>query len=172
MHKISGMQGDEEGVVEEFFMGNSNDTNIAEAVPAIDLQHVDAPSGSAISQRNYVLHVPNEDWNDFLIEVRASILRKIRKRLGNIVSHGFPWHELLLGFAPLFLGASLGAISGNLKFTLNLEGIFFYIIFPMVFVGLLVSYFFVRKIKNINIGTEIKSIIEDVPNPEDTTRRN
>src|SRR5678815_2568151 len=92
------------------------------AVPTADVTAPGINTGPVIHQ-SYPLKRPEEDANEILIQVRGSILRRIRLKLGAIAKHGrFPWPEALLGLATLAFGGTLGAWASALPWAVVEKG--------------------------------------------------
>src|SRR5712692_5290350 len=81
-------------------------------VPAADVTAPPVDAGSIVHQ-SYPLRQPEEDANEILVKVRGTTLRRVRKRLSTLLLGRFPWSEVLLGVATLFLGASFGALGSS-----------------------------------------------------------
>ena len=81
-------------------------------VPAADFTAPPVDYGSVVHQ-SFPLRQPEEDANEIIIQVRGTILRRVRKRLSVLLTPKFPWPEVLLGLATLFLGGTSSVDTQN-----------------------------------------------------------
>ena len=134
------------------------------SLPAAD---VTAP---ATTQEN-LLHVaypvkkPEEEHAEFIIEVRASTLTRVRRKLTRLPAGRFPWPELLLGVSTAALGASLGAIPAGIDIKKPI-GLFYFFALPVLCTGTGVAYFMLRRIPIVDGSKIANEILEDLPDPE------
>ena len=79
----------------------------------------------------------------------ATIALSDVRRIGDICEKmkkvKFPYGELLLGGASLFIGATLGALAGGIPYTLVWKSVLFYTVFPVLGIGCLLGYFFYKS---------------------------
>src|SRR5260221_12310541 len=105
--------------------------------PAADVTAPPIGAGQIVS-KSYPLRQSEEEANEIVVSVRGTTLRRVRKRLSTLVSDSFPWSEVLLGAATLFLGASLGAYGSDVPWATidngvagaNPRAILFYAVLP------------------------------------------
>ena len=118
-----------------------------------------APMGSAnaIVQQSFPVRQPEQDINEFIIQVRASTLIRSRRHLERIRTNKLPWHEILLALSSLSWGAVLGAIPANIPLGVW-KWYFFFVFLPVVGVGTAVAYFFKRR----EAGPEASAVAGEV----------
>ncbi len=116
----------------------------ASSLPMADAK-MNPANGPGVTPYYYQVKQPEEDLNDFIIEVRASKLRNIRKKISQLANSSFPWHELLLGISTTALGAFFSGLLSNISL-LSLQGKFVFILCPVIAMGAGVGYFFKRYV--------------------------
>ena len=72
-------------------------------------------SGNATTTLMYPIKQPEEYVNDFMINLRASDIRKVRKYCEDAKKSSFPWSELLLAISTTCIGCFLGALASNVE---------------------------------------------------------
>lgn len=118
----------------------------------------------------YPVKIPKQYTDDFLVEIRASDLRKVRKCCEKAKNNKFSINELVLSIAGITIGAVISAIVGKIPLNENsLASIFSYNICPMLSVGLLVYYFKSRKENMQNINDLVEKIEEYIIDPDNET---
>jgi hypothetical protein len=147
----------------------------AQSIPAADVQLKGDASEVLTSTRTYPVKQPNEDANDFMIEIRASVLNRIRGELDSAKDEKFQWHEVCLALSTAFCGATLGGLGGALPLVVNgtasRTGVLFYIVFPVLSVFFGVFYYFKRREDNICASKLAAAMLKQLPDPLDTTER-
>ncbi len=138
----------------------------AQPVPAADVTVPPADGGSVVHQA-YPLKQPEEEASEFIVQVRASTLRRTRRRLGSLVVVKFPWPEVLLGLATLCTGGALGAIASNVEWNCWKAKIF-YLILPIIAVGAGVAYVMLRHLVPQAASSVAQDVLEDLPDPDRT----
>jgi hypothetical protein len=109
--------------------------------------------------------VPDEDVNDFVVEVRASVLRRVRKQLKAIASFRPGWADVALALCGVALGGVLGAIAGAVEFA-GFRGALFYVVCPSVLVGSGIAYLFLRRLAGQKMPAQLADgILADIPDP-------
>ena len=101
----------------------------AEKATAV-LKEPEDEKGAAVWESN-PLKLPEEDWNDFRVGVRASVLKWCRQKLQDIQVRGFPWGEVLLGVATLTAGAVISAVIADVSLN-SKRGVWFFVILPPI----------------------------------------
>jgi len=136
------------------------------SLPAAD---VTAPDTTQENLRHvaYPLRKPEEEHAEFIIEVRASVLARVRRKLTELAKAEFPWPEFLLGISTAALGASLGAIPAGIDIKKPI-GLVYFIAFPVICTGTGVAYFMLRRNSIVDASRVAKEILEDLPDPEKT----
>jgi len=116
----------------------------------------------------YPVRKPEEDLNDFKIQIRASTLRRCRFKLAQLSHSAFPWYEVLLGISTLSGGAFLGSLTSDNLPAKGFLAIFFNTILPIITVASFVAYVLLRH-STLKDSSEIgKEVLADLPNPEKT----
>lgn len=138
----------------------------AEPLPVADITADD--TSRRIEYEAYPVRKPEEDLNDFRIQVRASTLDRCRAKLAKISSTSFPWYEVFLGIATTALGASLGSLSSDNISPGSLKSIFFYTILPIIAVTTFVIYLFRRKSTLQNSSDIAVEVLSELPDPAKT----
>ena len=105
---------------------------------AADVQAPQIGEGNQVTY-TYPIRQPEEDFNDFQVGVRASLLKRCRVHLQAVAAQGFPLPELLLGISTLTAGAALSAVISGVQLG-SWRGVVFFVILPMVAVGSGVAY--------------------------------
>jgi len=140
-----------------------------ESLPAADIKASNVQNQSSVfATRAFPVRVPNEEREDFIIEIRASQLSKPRVRLEKMSKSKFPWYELLLGTSTTLLGSTLGGWAGNMSLT-DSKGFVFLVLFPIIGVAAFVAYFFLRQIEVINFSDSAQEILSELPDPKNTS---
>ena len=138
----------------------------AELLPSSDFTADELPE--RIEYQAYPVRKPEEDLNDFLIQVRASTLRRCRSRLVQLSHSTFPWHEVLLGISSLTAGAYLGALTSDNISKNSSQAIFFFTILPIIAVAAFVAYLFLRR-STLKESSEIGGeVLAELPDPAKT----
>lgn len=106
-----------------------------------------------VSTYEYEVKIPDEYRNDFIIQIKASDLRKARKVLLQAKGNRFPLSELLLGLSTTAFGCLFGALCSGVQLDTPL-GVVMYCIVPVIAIGAFVAYLFVRK-NSINEANSI-----------------
>jgi hypothetical protein len=121
------------------------------------------------SQVTYTFPIrqPAEDFNDFQVGIRASVLRRSRARLESIGDQRFPFSELLLGVSTLAAGGSFSAIVSGVSLS-SWRGVLFFVLFPVIAVGCGVAYGMLRHFTPRATQQVAVSVLEDLPDPERT----
>lgn len=138
----------------------------AQTVPAADVTVPPADGGSVVHQA-YPLKQPEEEASEFIVQVRASILRRTRRRLATLVVATFPWPEVLLGLATLCTGGALGAVASNVAWDCWKAKIF-YMVLPVIATGSGVAYVMLRHLIPQAASTAAQEALEDLPDPDRT----
>lgn len=128
------------------------------ALPSADVQAPQVGEGIQVTY-TFPIRQPEEDFNDFQVGVRASVLKRCRGRLGTIAAQGFPPAEILLGISTLSAGAALSAVISGVQLGSGL-GFIFFVVLPMVAVGSGVAYWMLRR----SILREAQHLAEDILN--------
>jgi hypothetical protein len=135
----------------------------AQSLPAAD---VSAPLPSAnIEYEAFPVKKPEEDINDFKVQVRASTLNRARNKLASIADAGFPWYELCLGISSLCAGTYLGSLTTDIKQG-TLEHSILKSILPIVAVATLVAYYFLRRQTTLDVARGARDVLAELPDPE------
>lgn len=134
------------------------------AQPAADVQAPQVGEGSQVTY-TYPIRQPEEDFNDFQVGVRASLLKRCRVRLQTVAAQGFPLPELLLGISTLAAGAALSAVISGVQLG-SWRGVVFFVILPMVAVGSGVAYGMLRRFSLRDTQHVAEDILNDLPDPD------
>lgn len=140
----------------------------AVGLPAADVRFESAEKNG--SDKNFTTHTfpvrtPEEDRGDFLIQVRASTLKKCRRRLKGLADAGFPWAEVMLALSSLAIGATLGALPSDIPAS-YLRYKFFFFFLPPLAASSLVGFIFLRRLPATNGGATARDVLEDLPDPD------
>lgn len=147
----------------------------ATTAPAADVTAPPVDAGS-VMHASYPVRQSEEEANEIVVPVRGTTLRRVRKRLSTLLSGTFPWSEVLLGAATLFLGASFGAYGSGVPWAslengaavANPRAILFYAALPIVGVGAAVGYFCLRHFSGRTASTVAQDSLDDLPDPDHT----
>ncbi|MDO8264330.1 MAG: hypothetical protein Q7T21_14065 [Gallionella sp.] len=124
------------------------------------------PEGNNVRHAAYPVKQPEEELNEYLIEVRATKLTKCRTLLTALQGEKFSWAELLLAVSSLAIGASLGALSSDITYTSNASlWKFLFVALPLIGVATLTAYFFVRQTTSQNASSTAKAVLDELPDP-------
>lgn len=114
--------------------------------------------------------MPNDDVNDFIIQVRASLIKRIRDKLSPLCKQKFPLTEILLGVSTTLIGVVLSSIAADIKIT-ETKGIIIFVVLPVIAAICGTSYFFVRANNVVSISKFAEDLLEEIPNPDSTTQK-
>lgn len=145
-------------IVEDFQPQTENAT----ALPAADVTVV--TQAGPIEHESYPVKKPEEDLNEFKVQVRASTLNRCRAKLMQVAEARFPWHELALGGSTLAGGAFLGALPADIK-SGTLCSVVFYTLLPIAAVGAFVAYLFLRRQVTTGCVSSANEILSELPDP-------
>jgi len=132
--------------------------------PAADVQAPQVGEGNQVTY-TYPIRQPEEDFNDFQVGVRASLLKRCRARLRTIAAQGFPLPELSLGVSTLAGGAALSAVVSGVQLG-SWRGVVFFVILPMIAVGSGVAYGMLRSFGPRATQHIAEDILKDLPDPD------
>lgn len=141
----------------------------AGSLPVADISYSNTGvNGTDQVTTNYQYDVkrPAEYQNDFIIEVKASQIRRIKEKIANVSESKYPIHEILLGVSSVSIGAFLSALISGVKLDSCL-GIIMYLICPVIASGTGVAYFFTRYMNLTTIKDLASSIDENLIDPDD-----
>lgn len=138
----------------------------ATLVPAADVT-APPPEGSSVVHQAYPLKQPEEEINEFLVQVRGSVLRRVRRKLGGLIHTRFPWPEFLLGLSTLSAGGALGAVASGVVWN-TCEAVIFYLILPVLAVGSGVAYVLLRQLAARSASLVAQDLLEELPDPDRT----
>jgi len=114
----------------------------------------------------YPVKQPQEEANEFLIEVRATRINSCREKLLRLQIIKFPWAELLLALSTLVFGTSLGALTSSISYTGDSVLWFFYFLFlPILGSVMITAYFFLRVFNPVDVAKLAQDALEDLPDP-------
>lgn len=137
----------------------------AEALPAADVTAPISPEN--MEYEAFPVRKPEEDLNDFKVQVFASTLRRCRAMLSKISTSSFPWHEIALGLSTLAAGAYLGALPAEIKID-TWFGKFFHTFLPALAVAAFVAYFFLRRSTTADPAHIASTVLSELPDPDRT----
>ncbi|CEN21232.1 hypothetical protein [Paraclostridium sordellii] len=140
------------------------DTTTNSTVANVSIE--DSTISDAKTTLTYPIKQPDEYVNDFMVSLRASEIRKVRKYCDDAKKSKFPLHELLLAISTTCIGCFLGAVASNVDLA-SLKGIIMYFVSSIVASSTFVAYLFVRKnaIDDINeLADKVKEYIVDPEN--------
>ncbi len=137
-------------------------------VTTIPIADVTAPSsGGNVEYEAYPVRKPEQDLNDFKVQVFASTLARCRTKLEGLAVSRFPWHEVFLGVSTLAAGAFLGALpvemGGN-----GLLATLFRSAMPAIAAASFVAYFFLRKTAAADSTAVAAEVLAELPDPRNT----
>ncbi|MEM5018636.1 hypothetical protein WKH31_20305 [Metabacillus indicus] len=141
----------------------------ASSLPMADAK-MDPTNGNGVTSYYYQVKQPNEEKNDFLIEVRASKLRNIRRKVSQLADSRFPWHELLLGVSTTSLGAFFSGLLSDISLS-STKGIFVFILCPVIAMGAGVGYLFKRYVDLKLPRIMAKELLDELVDPDKTTEK-
>ena len=137
-----------------------------ESIPTADVR-ADAADGKLTTTRTLAVKQPQEDQNDFVVYVYASKLHKCRRKLQSIKEAPFPIAEVLLGIATTCFGATIGALTTDIKLDSN-KGVLFFIALPIIAVACSVAFLFYRHYTVRSSAQIASDILEELPDPDHT----
>lgn len=118
----------------------------------------------------YEVRIPNQYKGDFMVEMRASELRKIRKFCNEAKKNNFSINEVLLSILGITIGVILTALMEKIPFNeLTFASIFSYHICPIITAALAVLYYKNRKENTKNINELVEKIEEYIIDPDKDT---
>lgn len=134
-------------------------TNRTVANVSIDNSNI----GEAITTLTYPIKQPEGYANDFMVNLRASEIRRVRKYCDDAKVSKFPWCELLLALSTTSIGCFLGSLASDVELN-SLKGIIMYVVSLVIATGSFVAYLFMRKgaISDVNdLADKVKEYIVD-----------
>jgi hypothetical protein len=134
------------------------------AQPAADIRAPQVGEGNQVTY-TYPIRQPEEDFNDFQVGVRASVLKRCRVRLQTIVAQGFSLQEIMLGISTLTAGGALSALISGVELG-SWRGVVFFVILPMVAVGSGVGHWMLRRSDLRSTAHLAQEILNDLPDPD------
>jgi hypothetical protein len=133
-------------------------------LPAADVQAPQTGEGNQVIY-TYPIHQPEEEFNDFQVGARASMLKRARKRLNLIINQSISIWEVLLCISSVSLGAVMSAIIAGIKLA-SWKGIMFYVVLPMVAVGTGVGGAMHRSSGSLTSKRLAREAFDNLPDPE------
>jgi hypothetical protein len=126
-----------------------------------------AATGGNVEYEAFPVRKPEQDLNDFKVQVRASTLARCRAKLAPLSGPAFPWHEVCLGVSTMAAGAFLGALPADIKVG-SPQAIFFYTILPVIAASALIAYVFLRRLALRDAAIAASEVLSELPDPERT----
>lgn len=134
-----------------------------------------SPRNSYTTDRTYPVYMTIEDSNDFIVEVKASLLKRIRKKLEPLKVSKFQWPELLLCITSIAFGVtSSGFITvmtlpkdNTMRIMLINVSIFSLLIFGVT----MTAYLFYRHYNNFILSDVVTELIDEIPDPDETIEK-
>jgi hypothetical protein len=137
---------------------------MATSIPTADITF--PPENNNVRHAAYPVKQPEDEINEFMVEVRATKLSRCRTLLAELKEDKFPWAEFLLAVSSLAIGASLGALSSDVSYSANaLLWKFLFIFLPLVGVASLTAYFFIRNTTNKAASRIATAVLNELPDP-------
>ncbi len=134
------------------------------AQPTADIQAPPVDRAVTVT-RTYPVRQPEEDWNDYHVVVRATVLRKVRKRLGTLSGYSHQRPEMLLGLATLCAGAALSALVSGVPLG-SAKGALFYVLMPFIASGTGALYFAQRRSSTRTAQDVSEDVLAELPDPD------
>ena len=131
--------------------------------PASDVRAVVTDEDVTLT-RTFPVRWPQEDWDDFQVGIRASILRRCRASLTVLATERFPWAEACLGLATLSLGSAVSAWIAEIPLG-SYKGAFFYVLVPTIGSGAGVAYYMLRRFWSDNAQRIAQELLDELPDP-------
>ena len=150
------------------FSFEKNDS--VESLPAADIVAPVERKDILTSERSLPVKIPKQEANNFIVEVSASDLRRIRDKLAPYSKKTFSWSEILIGLGGASLGAILGALASQVPMS-SFRGFIFYVVCPMVLVGTIVRYFSESKSSQINTVNLANELLSELPDPDEAIEK-
>lgn len=138
----------------------------AVSIPAADFQAPPPNRDLAIKQA-FPVRQSREDRDDFIVAVRASVLRRCRGKLASLKTRANVSTELLLAAGTSSLGASLSALASGVTLR-DPSGTFFFVALPAVGFGSLVAYALCRDHSTRSANDAATDILSELPEPDTT----
>lgn len=141
------------------------DTTTNSTVASVSISDSETGETKKTTSYTYPVVQPEEYKNEFMISLRASDIRKVKKICSKAQKSQFPFHELLLGLSTTLIGCTLGALGSGIHLS-SFAGVIFYILCPIIATGTFVSYIFIRKSSIKDINELVENVEEYIPNPD------
>ena len=136
-----------------------------------DIKIKNTSMNTPVAVMTYVIKQPDEYAKDFIVGLRASEIRKVRKCCEEAKKNKFPWCEILLAISTSCVGCSLGAFASSVALN-SLKGVFMYIISLIIATGTFVAYLFMRKTSVTDVNDLAEKVKEYIINPDDMEGEN
>ena len=144
----------------------SLDTGRVVVVPAGDVTTPPSDGEGLTTTQRFAVKQTAEDASDFMVYVRASVLRRVRRRLQLAVESGFPWEEILLGLATTSIGAFLGGL-GIDRAAFPTARLLTVQICPIIAAASFVGYLWTKSRSTTAAATSAREALLEVPDPDD-----
>jgi len=119
-----------------------------------------------VVHRAYEVRIPKAELNDFIVQVRASTLNRIRAKLGEMEKGSFPWHELALAVCTLAFGGWFSALLADFRSSPS-QAVVFNTVLPAVGAASLMAYIFLRK-STVDVRSNAADVLNELPDPKRT----
>lgn len=135
------------------------------AIPASNYQ-VDKEDALAKFSTTLDVKHPEEELNDFYVRVRASLLSKVRIKLGGVKENKIDWSELFLAIGMLFIGIFSNEYSQTTE--LNESQLFWFLAKLVVGLLCIFGYIIFKVIKYKSTQHTVSEILKEIPDPDKT----
>lgn len=136
------------------------------SLPAADVS-ASTTAVESVAYEAYPVRKPEEELNDFIVQVRASTLTRCRTKLTQISHQHFPWRELALAISTLAAGAYLGTIPDKIK-TGTFQSTIFHTVLPAIAAAAFVAYIFLYRSEVKRPEDTVSAVLNELPDPNKT----
>lgn len=130
-----------------------------------------ATDATYTSSRNYAVAIPENDFSDSLVEIRASVLTEIRQKLDDAKSTGIAWIlDLLLAIGGVCWGGWLTYLLSNGTYSEAQKFIYGTLLFGLA-LATSVAYGIYKALISSGRNVSLSDILKLVPDPQKAVRK-
>jgi hypothetical protein len=141
-------------------------TGKVDAIPSVDIK-AESKDGKMVAVHSFPVVSPEGDSNEFIVQVRASVLSACRRRLRAMHEDNRWVNDLLFGLAMTSCGAILNAAAVGVALD-STEGRVSFVVLPPLFVGTMVAFVLRRQARNRDGNDLAAELLDRLPDPDHT----
>jgi len=123
------------------------------------------------SERRYTVSIPDNDFNDSIIEVRSSVLTKIRDKIKSMQSITHVWIlDLVLFLGSICWGGWISYLQSNGTYT-RLEMFIYGTLLFGIALASTIAFIILKTIIKNNVSVNADDLLEMIPDPQKAIKR-